>query len=175
MANVIEIEVDHPQNHNWFFAPLGKPIRGRIDFLREKQTDYLKLRDDFPRGLPGQRLTIDLDAGQAVLTDPIHQDPNICAQIKKRGMGLPTEKETFEFDKALIPTWCYWIKRGVGSGMVKVLKGKLPEKIEGHIKRFQVNEAKDPNTTRTEKLLAILFAKLSPEERKAAQEMMNAN
>src|SRR5947208_587388 len=103
MANVLELEVDHPQNHDWFFPPMERKIRGRIDFQRERQADYWKLRDDFPRGLPGQRLTIDLDAGQVTLSDPIHQDENIVKQIKKRGMMLPTEKESLTIEKSLIP------------------------------------------------------------------------
>jgi hypothetical protein len=181
VANVLEIEVDMERNGNWNFLPLGRTIRGRMDFTRELHAESIKVgREDFPKGIPGQRLTLNMDCGptgdaEATITDPIPKDDALMKQLKKRNMQPPTEKETFPVHKDLIPSWLYWLKRGVEAGFVKVLRGKLPDKVDGKvIKRFSNPERQDVNAARLDNLTAILFGMLSPEQKKAAEALLAA-
>jgi hypothetical protein len=174
VGNVLEIEVDSPTNSNWQFLPLGKTIRGRVDFHRAHQADVARLAKEFPRGIPGQRLILDLDAGEGRIVDPIHDDPDLCAKIKARKMALPPREETFAITKESAPTYQYWLKRAVDSGTARLLKGKLPEKIDGRVtKRFNIQETTTPQEARMDKLLTLLFAKLPAADRKAAEEFMS--
>jgi hypothetical protein len=174
MANVLELEVDSDKNANWYFLPIGETIRGRMDYSRETHATSIKEgRELFPKGIPGQRLVLDLDAGQAQIVEPILKDESILKVLKKRGMAPPTEKEPVPVHKDSIPSWLYWIKRGVESGIVKLLRGKLPDKIDGKIqKRFSVPERIDANTQRLDKLTAIIYGMLTPDQKKSADKLL---
>lgn len=175
--NLIEIEPDTATNQELHFTPLGRNIRGRFDYNRVAEPMAAQHTREFPNGIPGQRLTLDLDSGEAAIVEPLH-DPayrDIRQKIEKRGMQLPPERQTFQVDAASQPTWLWWIRNVIESGLAKLTRGTLPEKITGDIrKRFIVNEqTKDPRDSRIDKLLALLYAKLSPAERKSVDELLS--
>jgi hypothetical protein len=170
MANVIEVEVDTPLNNSWHFLPLERTLRGRFDPRRGNPNVARDVQDEFASGIPGQRLGIDLETGDAIASDP-----ELAAKITKRKMALPPAQEVFKVEKDNLATWWYWLKRGVESGIVKVLKGKLPDKMDGKVrKRFAVLDQKSEADKRGDKLLAILFGRMTPAERKAAEEFLEA-
>jgi hypothetical protein len=78
-------------------------------------------------------------------------------------------------NKGDVPTWLYWLKRAVGAGIARVVQGKLPDKIEGKVKKtFVSNErTKDPKDKLIDRLTAILFSKLPASERRAVEEMLS--
>src|SRR5437867_3690573 len=96
--NVIEVEIDTPNNGVLYFQPLDRKIRGRFDFARDSEPLAKVHMAEFPKGVPGQRLGIDLEAGVAYVAEPLHgaEYQAIRERIKKRGFGLPPERETVE-------------------------------------------------------------------------------
>jgi hypothetical protein len=176
MANVIEIEVDNAQNGQLHFLPIGRSLRGRFDPARDTEPQARLLLIDYPRGVPGQRLALDADAGTAWLTDGLHDAEHKEARekLKRKGYALPPEREELTLQKGDVPTWLYWIKRAVESGLARLVRGKLPDKIEGPVKKsFVVPERKpDQKDATIAKLTALLLAKLSPAERRQVEEIM---
>jgi hypothetical protein len=174
--NVFECEIDtqNPPNGQLTFLPLGgRVIRGRFDFNRDSQPLAKLHVAEFPKGIPGQRLGIDFDSGEAWVAEPLHL-PEYKAErdrILKRGLGLPKERDTIPVQPADYATWVYWLNRAVEAGIARIVKGKLPEKVEGKIRKsFVTPEPKrDRRDVTNEKLTAILFAMLTPEQRKRAE------
>lgn len=87
----------------------------------------MAFRDRIPEDIPGQILGIDVETGEGYLLEPIHQHPNIKANIEKRGMNLEPERQ--DFPNVEVNAWLYWFKVAVDAGKARVLKGELPESI----------------------------------------------
>ena len=140
--NAIEIAVEGPHNENLFFRPLQRAIRGRLDLMKIGEPMAKVKTTEWPDPIPGQRLGIDPD-GNGYVAEPLHDDEyaTIKEQIEKRGQKL--EPDIVEYENIDLPTWLYWIKRAVEDGICKLIKGKLPAKIEGEIrKNFIVSRPK---------------------------------
>ncbi len=176
MNNVIEIEPDNKTNSQLHFLPLGKTIRGRFDFNRDSEPLAKLHTAEFPEGVPGQRLGLNLDTGEAYIQETLHDErfKAVRQRIEKRGYGLGEQRETFPVKKEEYPTWLFWMKRAVEDGVCRVVKGTLPEKITGRIRKtFVSNEpSADPRDSIIDKLVALLVAKLPKEERRAVEEML---
>lgn len=169
MSNTITIEATGPQNACLFFAPLKRAIRGRFDALRATRYDAgaVKLLTEWPQPVPGQRLRLNLDTGEASVIEPLHEAEfaAIRAKIERTGRLEPSAQPT----PAHVPTWLYWMKRAVESGMAVVVEGKLPDEIDGEpqlsfFSRPRVSEtarlakAIESQTETLNKLLAELLA-----------------
>lgn len=163
MVKAVEIEVDGSRNENLIFAPLQRSIRGRFDFLRVPEASGKVKASDWPGVIPSQRLGIDPD-GCGYITEPLHDESHkaIKEKIEKAGMKLEPDLATFEGID--LPTWFFWIKQAVESGLAKVVKGKLLDHIDGKPKLdFIFNE---PAETPVDKLTVVIerqtamFAKL---------------
>lgn len=132
--NVIEIEIGAGRrNCNFTFMPLGKRIRGRFDVTRAIQTDgeAARLLKSWPEPIPGQVIGIDVESGLGYLREPLH-DPEFAAireKIEKTGQKLEPERQTFP--NRHLPTWLHWLKRAVECGAAKLVRGTLPETIDG--------------------------------------------
>jgi hypothetical protein len=177
MANVIEVEPDTKNNSSFHFMPIARTVRGRFDFRRVTEPQALLLTVKYPEPIPGQRLGLDLDAGEGFIAEPLHEPAHkgTRATIEKDGFALPPAKETFPVQKADYPTWLYWLKRAVESGLCKLVRGELPAKIEGKPrKQFITTPHVDKREKTIDRLTALLFARLPANERKAVQELLDA-
>lgn len=172
--NVIEIEVGAAgRNCNLTFMPLGKRIRGRFDVARAIKTDgeAARLLKAWPDPIPGQVIGIDVEAGMGYLREPLH-DPEFAAireRIEKTGKKLEPERQTFQ--NRHVPTWLHWLKRAVECGAAKLVRGTLPEKIDGELEfntpfARAMQTRKDPTTRlaeameRQSEMLAKVLAEL---------------
>lgn len=154
MANVLEIEIDGPQNEALQFRPLQRRVRGRFDFTRGG-VDLYAVGAEWPGPVPGQKLGIDLDRGVGYVVDPLHDPANVVfkERIEKKGWTLPPARE--EFPGACKASWLYWLANAVRCGLARVVSGKLPEasETEGARKDF-IFAPKPPSTN--ERLIAAL-------------------
>jgi hypothetical protein len=129
-SSLIEVEVDTPTNSNWFFPPMRRSLRGAFDFNRVPEPSGRRAAE-FPRAIPGERLTLNVSTGTATLHEPLYdpQHRETRAKIERRGMALQDENHVIE--GVHLPTWLFWIANAVKQGTVKIVRGKLPEKIDG--------------------------------------------
>jgi hypothetical protein len=138
----LTVEVDGPKNENLFFRPLSRKIRGRFDVARIP--DPGPLRQSWPDPIPGQRLTLNLDTGEAAIVEPLHDAEHTALRqkIEKRATIPPAREELGKVD---LPTWLHWLSGTVACGKGHVVAGKLPEKIDGKPKTsFLVQRTPDP-------------------------------
>ncbi|MEX1095343.1 MAG: hypothetical protein WED34_04805 [Planctomycetales bacterium] len=127
---MIEIEIDGPRCESLHFAPLQRRIRGRFDLNKMGEPMARVKAQQWPVPIPSQRLGIDED-GVGYLHEPLHDDENapLREQIERRGKGLEPKLQRFEHIHH--PSWLFWMKRAVESGIAKITKGSLPTTIEG--------------------------------------------
>jgi hypothetical protein len=177
MATVIEIDVDNPRNGCLHFLPLGRTIRGRIDFNRDSEPQARVAGVDYPDGVPGQRLGIDLDSLEGYIVEPLHEKAHekTLATIRRKGFQPPAARETFKLSPADKPTWLYWLKRSVEAGHAKLAKGKFPDRIDGDPQKTFISKPRgpDPKDAVIARLTAILMAKLSPAERREVEAIIH--
>ncbi len=159
----VEIEINGQRNENLYFRPLQRSVRGRFDLNRVGEPTARMKAVDFPHPIPSQRIGIEAD-GSGYIMDPLH-DGEFAAlreRIERQGKKLPPKLETF--DDVDLPTWLFWIKRAVDSGIAKVVAGSLPKTIEGEPKmNFIVNRPKETTGDRLAMAMErqnILFEKL---------------
>lgn len=144
LANVIEIEIDGKNNQTLYFRPLQRRIRGRFDLHRVKEPNAGRLFNSWPEPIPGQRLSLNMDTGEAAIVEPLQAPENAAlkAKIEAQGQSIAPAREEMTVD---VPTWAFWIKGAVEAGAARVVEGILPEVIEGKPrKRFHSNEVADP-------------------------------
>jgi hypothetical protein len=179
MSQVIEVEVDGPRSENWFCLPLERVIRGRFDFSRDSNPLALVAAQELglQQGVPGERLVLDLDAMTATVVEQLYDPAHKATRkaIEKRGEALQPERQSFPVKPGDVATWSYWLKRGVECGIVKVLKGALPAKVEGKPRKsFVTSPRKDPRDGLIERLTAILYANLPESKRAQVEQLLNA-
>ena len=72
-----------------------------------------------------------------------------------------------------VPSWMWFLRSAVKSGAAKLLKGELPAKIVGEPKLSYVTEpVVDPKEKLMERLIAVMYAGLSPEQRAEVADLM---
>jgi hypothetical protein len=131
MIKQLEVEIDGQRNECLSFRPLpGRKVRGRFDINRISEPMARLQTAQWPLPIPSQKLGIDA-GGTGYIAEPLHDADHapIKEKIVKAGMKLAPEIEMF--DNIDVPSWLFWIKRAVESGIAKVVKGQLPDKIEG--------------------------------------------
>jgi len=145
-SSVIEVEVDSSTNDNLHFAPLQRRVRGRFDYNRDTEPKAKLRTGEWPHPVPGQRIALDLTAGTGSIIEPLREpEARIMREkIERSGMGI-AENETFT--GIHVPTWLYWIKRAVESGLARIVNNaKLPDKIDGEPQlSFITRPRKNPN------------------------------
>jgi hypothetical protein len=152
----VEIEVDTPRNSNLHFRPLQRSIRGRFDWNRIREPQARLKSHEWPVPIPPQRLGIDAD-GNGYLVEPLHDEEHaaIREQIEDK-LNEKLEPARQEFPGVHIPTWLFWIKRAVESGIARIVKGELPAVIDGTPKRNFIIADRKPNSA--DKLTAAIEA-----------------
>ena len=153
-GGVIEVEIDGSHNECLGFRPLpGRTVRGRFDLNRVAEPMARLKSSEWPVPIPGQRLGIDED-GTGYIKEPLHEEAYapIREKIEKRGLKL--EPAVTTFDNVHLPSWLFWLKKAVESGIAKIVAGSLPAKIEGKPrKNFITNE---PPVSASDKLTAAI-------------------
>ncbi len=125
--NTIEVEVDTATDGNLWFIPLGTVVRGRLDFLRlaQRLPDAIKLSMEYPKGIPGQRLRVDLNTGRCSIVDPLNEPGWAAtrAKIEKQGIGIPPDSD---HTVSNVADWLWAIHRALRDNIVRITKGELP-------------------------------------------------
>ncbi len=126
---LLELEIDTPQNGPVYFGPLGRRLRGRFDSLRAARhdKDAAVLLNEYPQPIPGQRLVINVDTGECCVVEPLHEEAYaaIRSKIEKAKMELEPARQSVASPH--LPTWLHWARRLVQGGSAKVLRGMLPD------------------------------------------------
>lgn len=130
MVNAIEIEIDGPRNERLYFRPLQRNIRGTFDMNKVPEPMARIAATEWPTPIPSQRLGIDPD-GNGYLREPLHNPEHAALREKITRQGQSLEPAVQEFANIDLPSWLFWLKRAVDSGLAKLISGKLPLKIEG--------------------------------------------
>ena len=149
----LELEIDGQHNENLHFRPLQRSIRGRFDFNRVAEPMARLKAANWPSPIPSQRLGIDAD-GVGFVVEPLHDDEHAATREKIEARGMKLEPKLQTFESIDLPTWLFWLKRAVESGIAKIVSGKLPDKIDGVArKNFILNE---PEQSAADKLTAAI-------------------
>lgn len=177
MLEVVEITPAGERSPSLFFPPLQRRVRGRFDARDEADGAAMgPLLVAWPRPLPGQVLGLRPD-GSAYLREPLHGDEHAQDRAKIEAQGMTLNPECEELGPADVPTWLHWAKRSVAAGLARVVRGRLPEKVEGRPRlQFISPEREDPRDERLDrleeqnrKLLALLVATLPADKRRAVE------
>lgn len=175
-GGVVEVEVDAPSNNNLLFLPLGRKVRGRFDWRRVKNPLAVMKAAAWPgdQVIPGQRIGVDLESGRAWIAEPLQDSANQAVADKIKAEGWKIAPALEEFPAADLPTWIYWIKRAVEGGLARLIRGTLPDKIDGEPKRaFFSNPKKlDPRDKLISTLVALVADLLPPDKRKQLSDAM---
>jgi hypothetical protein len=173
MGQVIEIEVDTPNNGDLFFLPAMQRVRGRFLPTRVASEDIGRLVRDFPNGVPGQRIRLDTAAAMGSIIEPLHDEEHAAtaAAVEKRLLANAPGNGEVGYDPpvkehmAFVPTWLLWMRRAVNAGYARLVKGKLPDADppEGTKELFRPAASRDEVI---EKLTAMLFASMPAEKQK---------
>lgn len=163
-SQIVEVEACAPMGRQVLYRPIGKAIRGRMDFSEPRNKTQQILRKSYPVPVPGQRICIDFATGEKWIGEPLHLEAyeELRAQILSRGFKLPPKKEEYESES--VTTWVYHVQRLIDSGLARVVEGELPrwQDLEGEPrKRFISNETKSESAKLTdvlEKMSASLDA-----------------
>lgn len=132
-ATAVEIEIASPQNRQYFFPPVGKPLRGRIDFSLSRTKTNEARRQVWPEVIPGMILGMSPDGKSMYLREPLYDEEHAKIRKKAEGKGQFLGEKLQEFQGHTPRTWAYWMARAVESGAARVVKGNLPtaESLEG--------------------------------------------
>ena len=148
-SELLEVEVDNEKNHDLFFGPLGRRLRGGYDVHRaaKHDKDAHALATQWPEPVPGQRLALNVETKQGHLIEPLHEDryAAIREKIADRKFARLEPAET-TFANVDVATWLHHIKCAVEAGVAKVVNGKLPETIEGTPRKFFHGEQRKSET-----------------------------
>ena len=127
MVKAVVVEIDGSQNESLFFRPVGRVVRGRFD-PRRLPDESGTLARRFPKGVPGQRLELDVTAGRGAIVEPLHlaEFKTEAAEISKLG-SLPASRQEFELSEKDAMTWAWFIKTAVDIGLAHVVIGELPK------------------------------------------------
>jgi hypothetical protein len=173
VKGVIEFEVDNADNASLFFLPLQRRVRGALDLRRGGDGEMARLAVQWPEKIPGQRIVLNVENGIGMIVEPLYEAEHRATRrrIEARGESLPEEKEVFsEVD---VPTWCHWLRRAAQAGLIRQTQGNGVPRVEGKPRtRFFSQEVADPRDNALKTLVAVLVAKLTPEERQAAEKVL---
>ncbi len=154
---MVEIEIAGPKGDSLFFLPLGRVLRGRVDFnaLAAKDRGMYDLAQKWPEPLPGMRIKLDAESQSAELRDGIYDTDQAANRdrIAKAGMKLGPAVERFE--KVDTATWAHWLRAAVASGSARVASGILPE-VEGEPRLTVIRRQPDKRQATIDKLLTLV-------------------
>lgn len=141
----IELEIDGQYNECLHFRPIQRAVRGRFDMQRIGEPMARVKAQEWAMPIPSQRLGINPD-GIGYISEPLHdaEYAPLKEKIEKQGMRLEPKLQTFE--GIHLPSWLYWLKQAVASGLARVVKGKLPDVIDGEPRKNFILAAPEQST-----------------------------
>jgi hypothetical protein len=175
---VIEVEVFTPSAGSFYCPHIKRAVRSRIDFhlLGKGERNALQLSHEFPQGVPGQILGVDIGKAEGYIREPLHDAAwaELRAKLAKRGFSLAPAQEAFPIaDANDVATWIHWLRRCVDDGCGRLVRGEFPDKLPGTPRReFRDVSEPDSSERTVERLVAILLATLTPEQRARADELL---
>jgi hypothetical protein len=151
-------------------------VRGRClgSRFRDKEERFTMM-EEWP-DVPGQRLRLDTDKGTAAVVEPLQADEHAALRSKLTAKAFAIPQALEEFASAHVPTWLYWMKRAVETKLARIVRGQLPDKIDGTPRKqfLHATHVPDPRDRRIDQLLTLLLAKLSPAEKKQFAELLQS-
>lgn len=179
---IVELEVDTPRNSNIWFYPAGGVVRGRFSMSRfgKFEKNALQYADHPLAELPGQRIIIDFDKRTASIHEPLADAAHerLRRVIEKAGQSIPEHQEfdltTPDEGFCRLSTWCYWAGRAIEEKTARIVRGELPSKLPGQPRKKFIGGSGEDAETLFKKMVAILWAKLSPKEREEAEALLSA-
>lgn len=130
MKSVLEVEIKTPNSGNVYFGPYGDPLRGAMDLLRASLYDQQLSSQavEFPRGLPGKHVRVNLDAGTVTIVEPL-DFPEWADERNKLEARGKTYKPDQEIPSPRISDWLHELKRCLDCGCARLVSGKLPDDL----------------------------------------------
>jgi hypothetical protein len=154
-TTILELEVDNDFDRHYYFPPIGAAVRGRCDFGRMAPRDpnAIMLTTDFPKGVPGQRIVVNLATKECQIVEPLHfsEWADCKKQIEKRNLPIPEPVENFTPPN--LSDWLWAIHRGLRDKYIKVIQGELPKDLGQETAR---RENLDPGEQRIERLCDLI-------------------
>ena len=112
-----------------FFRPLGRPIRGTVDFTKPRRAAEFKLAEKWPEPVPGLILGVDLAGGSKYVRDPLYDSQHTAVRRRiEKEFRLGPQRE--EFTGESLATWLYWIGHAVGANKMRLIAGEIPTPID---------------------------------------------
>jgi len=142
-ADVVAVEIDGPLNEAHYFRPLGRRVRGRFDAHRVAG-DTGRLVQAWPDPIPGQRIGVDVAAGEGFIEESLCDPQHAALKAKAERVGaVGPPREVFA--GVHVPTWLFWLRQAVEAGIARIVQGTLPATIDGSPQReFITPKAADP-------------------------------
>lgn len=163
--SVIEITID-ANNRDLYFRPLQRAVRGLFLLSRVAEPTAPMFHDRIPAEIPGQVLGLDLEKSEGYLLEPIHQRPEIKAKLESEYSFEPSRQV---FPSVDVQEWLFWFRAAVQAGKAKAVIGELPGTINHRPKPY--GEVESPRDKMVDALVAVLFSKLSKEEKAQVNEL----
>lgn len=163
---IVSVTPNNVRNLSWFCSALGVRLRGSMDFLHHRNPNSRKLVDQFPKGIPGQAMTIDTEKGTVLIHDLIHETNDVLERLKRRSFAIARDRT---IEKVDVPTVLYWMARAEESGLLQVITGKLPKssEIKGKIRKSFLSSETLTEEDKLQRLdRALRMAQLSQEQSK---------
>lgn len=144
-STLLEIEIDGLQNQCHYFRPIARRLRGRFDLHRavKRDKDAAGLLTSWPEPIPGQRLQLNLETGEAAIIEPLYE-PEFAVLREKIEQRAKLGPEREPLGVVDVPTWLYWLAGAVEGGSARIVSGTLPAKIEGK-PRLRFHSTEQPN------------------------------
>lgn len=157
-ANIIEIEFDGPRNENPVFRPLDRKCRGRFILARVPNPNAQTLTKKYGAPIPGERLSLDLDTGEACIIEPLQLPEH--EELRNKLARDETGRTIFRFgpardSKGVVhkPTYLFWMRQVVEAGYARLTAGEFPRDLGGKPRtNFRSNET----VSRDDRMMQIL-------------------
>lgn len=121
-------EVATPESGALFFDPVAKPLRGFVNYQTMAEQSAFARAREFPRGIVGQRIELDVDERTARIVDGLNDPAWEPERRKLERKGLhPMETETFT--NVDVSAWLWWLQRGIAAGCIRLISGRMPKQV----------------------------------------------
>jgi len=148
-TNIVEIEAADPQGRRLYFLPLQRRLRGEFNYNMPAEPLAKMHINRIPETVPGQRLALDVDSATAWISEPLREPEHAVLAEKLRDRYKCTfAPEREELKDVDVPTFLYWMRRAVESGSARLVRGELPEKINGEPRKSFFSNASEDSSTK---------------------------
>lgn len=160
-SNILEVAIETQKDGNLYVPCAGITLRGRKDFQRmaRHQPDAMTLHNDFPRGVPGTVVKVDLDAKRVWLVEPLRSDEYEPERLKIESAGIRIPY-TSEVQGANVADWLHVIARALRDDYAKIVTGEMPKDLGLESKQEVQTDKSEDRIDRLCNLVESLLGKL---------------